>query len=274
MALKDKLPTRKVSDIKRSRSWAIYGRSGAGKTTFAGTFPTPMLYLDIRDDGTESISDVKDVDVMSVNDWEDLQDVYLFLMKNPTKYKTVVWDTITQAQNLALESILAKKRKDTARVGDWGSLTRSEWGDASAMLKEKITNFRDLPMEVVFIAQERTSGGDDSEGSDDLLVPEVGPATMKSVAVHLNGSVSIIGHSFIRLRRQTIKKKNGKPVEKEETVYCLRIGPSPVYITKLRKPKKILPPDFVEDPTYKDIVEILAGNELGETRGGAGGSRR
>ena len=53
MAERSTFPVRPVSEIKAPRSWAIYGRSGSGKTTFSSTFPGPTLLLDIDDRGTE-----------------------------------------------------------------------------------------------------------------------------------------------------------------------------------------------------------------------------
>jgi AAA domain len=255
-----KPPIKKVADVQRPRSWAIYGRSGSGKTTLAASFPKPLLLLDIRDQGTDSISDVKGVDVWEIEDWEDFEDVYEYLTGNAGGYKTIVFDTVTQMQVLCLEHILFKKRKDTNRIGDWGSMTRREWGDASASMKEKITDFRNLNLELVFIAQEKAVAGEDDENDQSqLLVPEVGPSAMKSVAAHLNASVSIIGHSFVRLRKFKQKVK-GKDVEMEEPVHCLRLGANPIFVTKTRKPKDIEIPQYVEDPSYKDIIEVLKGN--------------
>jgi len=248
-----------VSSLARPRSWAVYGRSGAGKTTFASTFPKPILLLDIKDQGTDSVADVKGMDVLEVEHWSDIEDIYWHLYDNTKGYKTVIFDTVTQLQQVCLHHVLTEKRKDTSRAGDWGSLSRNEWGDASAMMKEQITNFRDLPLEVVFIAQEKVSV-EDEEGSDPetLLVPEVGPAVMKSVAGHLNASVSIIGHSFVKLRRYK-KEVKGKKIDIEQVRYCLRIGPNPVYVTKVRKPRSIEPPAFIEDPTYDDVLEAIKG---------------
>ena len=257
------LPVRKVADIKRPRSFAIYGRSGSGKTTFAGTFPGPILLLDFRDRGTDSVAEVKNLDVYEVEDWDDIEEIYLFLIKNEKKYRTIVFDTITQMQGIAMEYVLAKKKKRVTdkTLGDWGSMTMREWGDVSSLMKEKITIFRDLPMEVVFLAQERLrkdDGGPDD--TDDMLVPEVGPALTPSVASHLNASVSVIGNTFIRVRRKVVKK-DGKKTEHDEMRYCLRLGAHPVYTTKVRKARDIQVPLFIENPTHKDVVDILSGNE-------------
>lgn len=248
-----------VSLLDKPRSWAIYGKSGTGKTTFAGSFPKPILLLDVRDQGTDSIADVKGVDVLEVTDWEHFEEIYYGLLKDK-KYKTVIIDTITQLQQVCLEHVLAGKKKDAGRIGDWGTMTKREWGEASSLMKDWIVNFRDLPKEIVFLAQERISNTDEDEADnpDNMITPEVGPHVMKSVAVALNAAVSIIGNSFIKLRRFK-KTVAGKKVEKEEVRYCLRIGPNPYYHTKIRKPKGVVPPAFVEDATYQDVIDIIKG---------------
>jgi len=254
------LPVKRVADIKRPRSWAIYGRSGSGKTTLAGSFPGPLLLLDFRDQGTDSVADVKNLDVMEMEDWESVEDVYLHLLKNPKKYKTVIFDTITQMQGLAMEEVVAKKKKKvTGNLGDWGTLSQKEWGEIAALMKEEITRFRDLPLEIVFLAQERVNKVNDTNDDEELLVPEVGPALSPSIASHLNACVSIIGNTFIRVRRRVIKREGKKPEEKEDMRYCLRIGAHPVYTTKVRKAKIIEVPGFIEDPTYDDVLDVLAG---------------
>lgn len=245
-----------VGKIDRPRSWALYGRSGSGKTTLAASFPKPILVLDIRDQGTDSIADHKDIDVKEVEALEDIEDIFYALKANPGKYKTVVIDTVTQLQQMLMEEIKPKKG---TRAGDWGSISRREFGDVSAQMKEWILNFRNLGIEVVFIAQERTSH-EDEDNSDNMLIPEVGPSVMPSVAILLNASVSIIGNTFIRIKK-TRKEVRGKKIDRESAQYCLRIGPNPVYTTKLRKPKSVEPPAFIENPTYEDIMDIILGEE-------------
>jgi len=252
---------RSVKDIVRPQSWCIYGRSGSGKTTLASTFPAPILLLDVRDRGTDSISD-QDVDVKDIESLEDLEDTYYYLKKNPKTYKTVVIDTATQLQQVFMEEVGQGARRN-GRAGDWGSLSQRQFGDVAAIMKEWTLNFRnltDLGMEVVFIAQERTSHIDDDDGRIDeaMLVPEVGPAVMPSIATHLNANVSIIGNTFIRIKRTKLKRGN-KTTEKEDAQYCLRVGPNPVYTTKMRKPRGIKAPAFIEDPTYRDIKEVMKG---------------
>lgn len=256
----DDLGIRPVKDIERGRSWAFYGRSGSGKTTLSSTFPTPILLLDIKDQGTDSIADVKGIDVKDVDDFDDIDEIYWFLKKGAgkKKYKTVVFDTITQLQNLAILKVNPKA--DTKKLGDWGSMTMRQWGDVGAIMKEVITNFRDLGIEVVFLAQEKTINADEDDDDENALIPEVGPQASKGVASHLNACVSIIGHTFIRMKETTKEDKKGKKVKgKPVAQYCLRIGPNPIYTTKIRKPKDVTPPAFIVDPTYEDILDVITG---------------
>ncbi len=264
----------KKGELAKYRSFVFYGQSGTGKTTLAGTFPGPILLCDIRDRGTDSVVDVEDLWVREIESWEDAEQVYWFLKKNPTKYKTVVIDTMSQLQQMVVEEVLEEKGKDSGEAGGWGTMTKQEWGEVASRLKPWITNMRDLPMDVVFVAQHRAfniPGDEESEAGTSLLAPEVGPAMMPSVAKHLNASVSIIGNTFIRSRIEEVKRPGktrirGKKAtevidEVEHIEYCLRVGPSPVYTTKVRKSKGIAMPDVIADPTYEKIMAVLKGNK-------------
>ena len=247
---------RPVADLQLTRSWEIYGRSGTGKTTFASTFPGPTLLLDIEDHGTDSISDCNHIDIIQVTKWSMFDEIYDMLISRNNKYRCVIWDTCTMAQLLGANHVLAKKRKPQIAQFDWGSMTIGDWGDLGALMKEKITLFRNLPMEVVFLAQERISTND--EGRDDsILTPEVGPALSPAIASHLNACVSIIAGTFIKRRR----RKRDKRPEEITAVYSLRIGPSPIYTTKVRKPRSVTLPSDIDNPTWQDVVDIIEGNE-------------
>ncbi len=219
------------------------------------SFPAPILFIDIGDKGTDSISDVEDCYVWEISEWDDLEIAYYYLKAHQDEYKTVVIDTITGGQQSAIIKVLENKNKRTDKAGDWGTMTKREWGDVAAMMKSMITNLRDLEGNTVFIAQDRIFNIDD-EDLDEILMPDVGPQLSPSVAKHMNAAVSIIGNTFIKSK--TVKRK-GK--EKEIYIYCLRVGPNSLYTTKLRKPRGMEPPQVLIDASYEDIMAQVKGEE-------------
>lgn len=266
----DRAPrSREVAKVKHKGSTALYGLSGTGKTTLSASWPKPILYLNIRDNGTDSISDVEDIDVVDIDTAEELQEQILWCHKQANKdkliYKTIVLDTMTQLQSILVEEMgvnkkLAKKGK---RAGDFGTLTKQDWGQIAGDLKAVIMDIRNLPVESVFICQQRIfNGGDEEDDGLDQVDPEVGPKLMPSVKNDLNASVSIIGNTFIRV--QITKEKDPETKKKVRVVtkqFCLRVGPNSVYTTKIRKPKGIEAPDFIIDPTFRKLKKIMKGIE-------------
>jgi phage nucleotide-binding protein len=261
----DELPTKKPSELVGANSWVIYGRSGTGKTTFAGSFPKPILLLDCKDEGSSSLLGMDDIEVMRVESTDDLEMVHEFLNRHPDRYKTVVLDTVSMLQQIVTEETGDKKKKvSTKAAGAWGTLTRQDWGDIAAYMKTWLVNFRDLSrehgMEVVFIAQDRVNNFEDADTEDGAIAPEVGPRLSPSIASALNAAVSIIGNTFIRVRDVTVTNaKTGKKTKRQKIEYALRIGPNSSYITKARKGKSITLPEFIDDPDYESVLEALAG---------------
>lgn len=251
-----------VSEVKRHRSFAFYGKSGTGKTTLSGTFPD-LLLLDIQDEGTDSVSDIKGLKVWDVPDTDELDDIYWWLKsKGHKEFDSVSLDTTTMLQTLKISELmgdsLAKKGK---AAGDWGTMTKQDWGRVSSYMKDTITKFRNLPMNVIFTAQEKIFNlSEDDDADSGVVDPEVGPLLMPSVKSHLNAAVAVIGQTFIRSRMIEKKDEKGRKRKREKIDYCLRVGPSSVYTTKIRKPKSIELPDLIVDPTYEDIMEVITGD--------------
>ena len=251
-----------ISEIEYARSWVLYGRSGSGKTTLAATFPKPILYLDIRDKGTDSIADIGDIDVIRVTSFAHFEKVYWAIVKNklPRKYNTVVIDTVSQLQTLLVSEYAAKAKRKGKSAGDWGSLTRRDWGDIASQLKETLNDYRDLTeedIEVIFIAQDRVFNVEEEDDTLEMPPPEVGPSLTPSVARSLNASVSVVANTFIRQRIIKSKEKGKKPYIKMQ--YCLGIGPSAIYTRKVRKPKSEELPEFVVNPDYESLINMIKG---------------
>lgn len=218
--------------------------------------------IDIRDEGTDSITDVDDLDVLEVDSLEQLEETYWWLKQNPKAYQTVILDTVTMWQFLKILDIVGQKAEKLGKQPtDWGVMTKQQWGEVAGYMKTWITNYRDLPMEVVFTAQQRTFNVGEDDENEGELDPEVGPSLSPSVMSHLCAAAQVIGCTFIRTRTVEKKlRKSKKTIQKEVTEYCLRLGPSASYITKFRKPRSISLPDFLVDPEYDDILETIKGD--------------
>lgn len=260
-----------VSEMSYHGSTALYGRSATGKTTLAATYPKPILYFNIRDNGTDSIADVEDIDVVNIESSEQLREQLLWLHKQANRgkliYRTVVLDTLTQLQSILVEEMGEKIKERLSskklKAGDFGSLKLQEWGIIAGEMKAVIMDVRSLPVESVFIAQERifNTGEEGEDDGLDQIAPEVGTRLMKSVNADLCASVSVIGNTFIKVKVTKTKNDKGQITKHIEKLYCLRLGPNEVYTTKIRKPKGVQAPDYIEDPTYRKIQRIMKGKE-------------
>jgi hypothetical protein len=236
-----------VSETVGHVSMVTYGRSGTGKTTVSSTFPKPILLLDIKEEGTDSIADYSDdeIKVLPVESWDDIEQAYWYLESGNHPFKTVVIDTVTQMQDVCMKDVLEQERRDFP--------TQQIWGTVSGLMKRWLIDFRDLPMEVNFLAQERVHETDSDDDGEELD-PSVGPRLMPSVAGTLNAAVKVIGYTYI----QEVVKKSTSGIKRDKE-YRLRVGPHPYYITKIRKPKNKECPEYIPDPTYDKIISIMKG---------------
>ncbi len=242
------------NEVEIGGSYLLYGRSGTGKTTISTTFPGPILHLDFGEQTTDSLNGLDNVKTAFISNWDELDAFYWYLAEGEHEFQTVVIDTITAVQELALEKALTQNGKEE---GDFPS--KKDWGEAAGLLKRAIINFRDLSMpdgplnHVVFLAQDRVTNIDD-EAEEDQIDPSVGPALMPSVAKVLNAAVKVIGNTYIK---EVIKKANNKA--KRVVEYRLRLGPHAYYLTKIRTPKGYKVPSHLMDPSYKQIQSVMRG---------------
>lgn len=244
----------------------LYGRAGTGKTTLAGSFPKPLLVIDCKEEGTDSIRDQKDIKVLQAQSWDEIEMIYWYLKKEKHKFKTVVWDTVSHGQTFCIRKVMEDLDSDIeeGRLGYWGTMRKQDWGTVSGIMTPIIIGFRDLPMNTVFVAHDRIFTQDTNEDEEDIIDPAVGPRVIPSIAATMNAAVGIIGNTYIRERYKKVKVKVGKKMKiKERRIiqYCLRIGPHAYYITKVRKPKSIIAPPVIIDPTYEKLIDLTEGDE-------------
>jgi len=93
--------------------------------------------------------------VWTIGTWEDLEEAFIYLRKGDHPYKSVVIDSLTEAQKKLHEHIVRKfpgKRRDYDDL-----MSQSDWGYAIDRLRKMCRAFRDLPLNVVFIALAQTT---------------------------------------------------------------------------------------------------------------------
>lgn len=243
--IKDRI--RPVAETAGPLSCLFYGRSGTGKTTLAGSFPAPVVLLDVSEKGTDSVIDIPGMEVLKVENWEDFETMYWFLRAGNHQYTTVVIDTVTMLQKFAREYVLEQNGKEKN-----GQMNRSLWGQVASLLTAWFINYRDLPMHTVFLAQDRNTTEEGNEG-EDQVVQEIGPRLSPSVSAALTAAVKIIGQTYIKEYVKNTKDR----VEKTYS-FRLRIGPHALYLTKVRKAKSITVPNSIHDPTYDKLMKAIS----------------
>lgn len=263
MTIKKKTPNKKpisildkavpVAKLDNCISALFYGRSGTGKTTLSSSFPKPILLLNINENGTDSIHDVPDVDVLNITQWSEIEEVYWAVEDGESKYKTVVIDACHTMQDLAITQGKVENKKSPD-----DPTSQRDFGVASGLMKSWIQNYTDLcnrGLNVVWLAHDRVSETetDDEEG----IAPEVGPRLMPSLSSTITGAVNIVGYTFIK--ESIIKPKKVGEKKERKVEYCLRIGAHGFYTTKVRKPKTQQLPDFLIDASYDDLLQIVQG---------------
>ncbi len=254
----------KPTNIGRLK-FSVYGVPKVGKTRLACTFPKPLLIIG-SEDGTASVVGTKGVDFVQLSRTSEfLEIVHGPLMAG--KYATVVVDTATKLRDMRVAELLGMEVIQKT----FALLSRDTWmqcaTDMKAMLRPLLDLPRIRPINVIIIAQEQNFT-DESGGSSDIIRPAIGSALGKSLCDFVNAECDYIGQCLIREQTEehTSTGANGKKTKvmfktgKKE--YCLRVGPHEVFITGFRRPEGLGDlPDFVVNPTYPKLVELITGGK-------------
>lgn len=225
----------------------FYGPNGTGKTTLAGTFPDPIIF-DINERGTRVLATEDGrVKKRAVDEFEMLVQGFWYLKSGNHPFKTVILDNITTLQEVAMRYIM-NKEADFDLSKDMDMPSKRDWGGLSQVLKRWLIDFRNLPMNVVFIAQERRDKDEDIESDEASVYPQVTP----SVRGILGAAVDIIGRTYVN---ETLDPDTGKA----KTRFCLRVAPGPKYLAKIRLPSGAVSPNSLVNPRYESLVKIMNG---------------
>jgi len=232
----------------------IYGNPGIGKTTFAASAQRhargkDVLFVD-AEGGTRSISDMDEIrvfnpttkrdddgDVIS-SAWEQLYEMYLFLAHQEHPFRTLVMDSLTEIQAMALEDVMrSSKTPEFPNLGDWGKCNVN----MTKMVKAWRNFARERGWNVIFTALV-------TEKKDEQTGAIVGRAKMTPGCAELVlGVVDCVGYMDM--------DRDGKRF--------LHFSQKGVNIAKVRQPltgRRMLP-GTMEDPTMGKVLDTIYGGK-------------
>lgn len=230
-----------IGDIEQSNLWVVYGKSNTGKTWVSSTFPKPIIYAQVGDDGSHTIQGVEGIDVILIKSVQDLKDFAKEILRDK-KYATVVVDTFSMFTSEWTNEKVVKKGK---------RMTQQLWGDLKTDTEDLIKDFSKAAKShiVVLNCHETT---DSIEGMEDEIAPDVRPSVSKGARTYLEGMANYGIHT-VKITREVTKGNSTKEVVK----YAADIGPNPYYWTKFQIDPSIKLPKRIINPTYDKIMDLI-----------------
>lgn len=210
----------------------VYGASGSGKTHFGGTAPKPIFAS--SENGLLSIKD-KRPDFVDIRSLQDLTDLYMYLKNQKHDYETVVIDSITEIN----EIIKAEIEKRTGRP-----IQKADWAEVGKRIRRILRNFRDLPMHVLFLAQETIEKDDDT-------IRKIYPSLNGKAAQEIAYYMDVVGYAEV----ESIGTGKGST-----QTHRITTESHPKYTTKDRS--KLIGNSV--DPSFADWVAKVQEMEVGE----------
>lgn len=239
MSLQDVKP---ISDIPSGKLVVVYGRSGSGKTWFGGSFPKPLLYLKIGDDGGNTIKHVDDIFVKNIETVGELKSVLKECLTDK-KYKTVFVDTF---------SLLVNEWKNENIISKGKKMTQQSWGELLTDTEEciRIAHKLSLSKWVILSCHEAT---DIVDGMEDELLPDVRASVSKGARTYLEGMANYGIHT-IKIQKE-VETKTGETELRVK--FAAELGPNPYYWTKLQVDPSIKVPKRIINPSFEKLMQVL-----------------
>lgn len=239
------LPIERVQERSPFYNFLIYGDSGTGKTTLAGSADEvpemrPVLFIDIEG-GTESLRhSYPQVETVRVITWKDMQRVYEALYEGDHGYRTVVLDSLTEIQKFDMYNIMqdvAQKRPDL----DPDVPSMREWGKNLEHIRKMVRGFRDLEMHTIFTALVK----EDKNQRTGIITMK--PSLSGKMADEVAAFLDVVGYYYVK------QIGDGSEAEFKRLLLTQKTD---AQVAKDRSGKL---PMVVESPTMKQIHQIMSG---------------
>ena len=232
----------------RYAHWFFYGKSRAGKTTAAGTFPRPLFLVPKQEGSHMTLLGRKDVDFVLLegtktmteilNDldarhsraaalWRKGDEESLAKADEQFPWGTIVVESITHYCDLLQEELT---NGDTTQMSQW------KWGKISTHLRHVQTRLRNLPVHAIFTSLDEELFEKDNEGRSILTGGR--PMFPGKMTFKLPSACDCIVH---------FERKSANP----NSIYTAHFEPHGVWLAGCRPPqlkgiKKLQPFQFSE----------------------------
>lgn len=237
-----------IKKLGQRNLWVLWGKSGSGKTHFIGTLPKPLLYIQIGDDGSNTISEFDgEIKAIRADTIERLKQIGEEL-KEDDYYQSVAVDTFSMLVNVWIDANSTQKKK---------RMTQQMWGDLKIEIESLIKLFHEVAAthKVALSCHEVT---DTIEGMDDEVIPDFGPSVSKGSRIYLQGMANY-GIHFTKLKKTVVDKETGE--EKEVVKYAAHLGANPYYWTKFQISDTVKVPNVMINPSYSKIINLIKGGK-------------
>lgn len=252
----------KPLEIREGSFNIILGEPGSGKTTLSGTYPSPILYVKLADDGGEKVLEGKtDIDVLQLTTdsfflatkgkqgqrmADKLRELIYELLKTDHKYKTIVVDPFTEL-GIDMENVMMKLKGGRALSFD----------DRSGIQSVIHPLFKGLQllsesMHVVLPCHVKPFENTDTLSEETYF--KMLPSFTQSTAKELCKYADMIMYISIRAEggedELSIKGSTHKRIG--------IVGANPILPTKIRLPQgKSADGKYIENLTYQGIQEFI-----------------
>lgn len=240
----------------------IYGDPGSGKTYLAGTAQDVPQMANVHffniDGGLLTLADRGDITATDIRSVADLEtELYKIANKDPeyANVRTVVIDNISELQTLALEQETTAHYRDRVKRNKNYSVDDvyiEDYGVASKRISRVLRGFRDLPVNVIYIAHRK----DVMRKGTQVLEKSI-PNLMDKLATSIMGYMDVVAYLYTADEQvehngtfQTIMHRylltqplNNFTAKVRQSSFATRLG------------------TFVQDPTFTTIYKAFTGEE-------------
>lgn len=220
------------SDKPYTLNMLVYGHPGVGKTTLAASGPGTLI---ADAEGGSKLLGASGVacDIADIDSWNDIQDLYALIAKNPGAYQTVVIDPLGEL----VDKLIQQLKREGYTNGKGDGLSLPGWGVAKERFRHMVRAFRDAEVNLILVSHSAEKTEEDAT----LIRPKL-PA-------HLDEDVCAM--------MDVVGFMTPYQVDKTKSVRRIFFTPTQKFYAKQRG--SILP-DFMDDATFADIKDTVDKN--------------